>query len=398
MAQNLNYFHIINSCRTTGARVGKIRTIHGEFDTPAFMPVASQASVKTLSPEELTDIGVNIILSNVYHLYLRPGIKTIQNFGGLHNFMKWGKPILTDSGGYQLFSLAPLCKISDEGVVFRSHIDGSEHFITPEDVIEYQKSLGVDLMMTLDECIPVESNELKVRRALRRTALWAERCLKCEYDNSAQKLFAIIQGGVYKDLRKEAVDSLVKYDFDGYAIGGLSLGEKKEITWEICEFTSRLLPLDRPRYLMGVGSPEDILEGVSMGIDLFDSALPTRVARNGALFTKYGRINITKSYYALSSDPVEETCDCYTCRQFSLGYLHHLFKAGELLALRLATIHNLRFIMRLMQQVRESIVANDFASFRKCFKSKYRITDENVRIAQKNMWISKRIKNTGWGQ
>ena len=355
--------------------------------TPAFLPVASQGTVKTLIPEELKDIGVNIILGNTYHLYLRPGMETIEKLGGLHRYMAWDGPILTDSGGYQVFSLARLCRVSDDGVTFRSHIDGSEHRLTPELVIELQQKLGADIIMTLDECPPTNASTTKIREAVDRTSRWAERCRK-HHQSSTQLLFGIVQGGIYPELRQQSAKAITALDFPGYAIGGLSLGEPKEMTWSMVAETMPFLPPDRPRYLMGVGSPEDIIEGVGRGIDLFDSALPTRVARNGALFTMQGRINIRKAIYKAKEGPVDADCDCYTCHTFSAAYLSHLFKCEELLAYRLATIHNLQFIARLMQKIENTIQQGNFASFKNDFLSRYQVTDEDVRLAQKQKWLN----------
>jgi len=369
------------------ARLGKLVTNHGIVPTPAFMPVASQGTVKTLIPEELKDIGATIVLSNTYHLYLRPGIDVIEKLGRLHRFMAWDGPILTDSGGYQVFSLARLCKVTDDGVTFRSHIDGSEHHLTPELVIELQQKLGADIIMTLDECPAHDASAAKVREAVNRTTRWAERCRK-HHKSSNQLLFGIVQGGTYPELRKQSAKAITSLDFPGYAIGGLSLGEAKDLTWSMVDETVPLLPLDRPRYLMGVGSPEDIIEGVSRGIDLFDSALPTRVARNGALFTQKGRVNIRKAIYKTKKGPIDPGCDCYTCRTFSAAYLHHLFKCEELLAYRLATIHNLRFIARLIHQIHTAIQQGTFAAFKSDFLSQYQVTDEEVRLAQKQKWLN----------
>jgi queuine tRNA-ribosyltransferase len=324
---NSTPFKIITPCSNSSARTGELFTHHGIVNTPVFSPVASQGTVKALIPDELLNIDIELILSNTYHLYLRPGINVIHKMGGLHNFMNWHKPILTDSGGYQVYSLASLCKISDEGVSFRSHIDGSEHFFTPECIIDFQNQLGVDIIMVLDECTSIDQKKSTVRTAMQRTGLWAERC-KQRHKNDRQLLFSIVQGGMFRDLRKESVDMLTSLDFPGYAIGGLSLGEPKAMTWEIVEATASMLPVDKPRYLMGVGSPEDILNGIDLGIDIFDSALPTRVARNGALFTGQGRINITKAYYKQKDEPIDANCDCYTCLHFSAAYLNHLFRAG----------------------------------------------------------------------
>jgi len=349
--------------------------------------VASQGTVKALTPEELKEIGVTIVLSNTYHLYLRPGIDVIEKLGGLHRYMGWDGPILTDSGGYQVFSLARMCQVTDDGVTFRSHIDGSEHHLTPELVIEFQQKLGADIIMTLDECPAIDVSMSKMREAVDRTSHWAERCRK-HHQSSNQLLFGIVQGGTSPELRQQSAKAITALDFTGYAIGGLSLGETKELTWSMVDETMPFLPQDRPRYLMGVGSPEDIIEGVSRGIDLFDSALPTRVARNGALFTMQGRQNIRKAAYKTKKGPVDTDCDCYTCRTFSAAYLHHLFKCEELLAYRLATIHNLRFITRLMQKIEDAIQQGTFAAFKTDFLSQYQVTDEKVRLAQKQKWLN----------
>jgi queuine tRNA-ribosyltransferase len=378
---------VIKTCPNTQARLGKLVTNHGVVPTPTFLPVASQGTVKTLTPEELKDIGITIILGNTYHLYLRPGINTIEKLGGLHCYMAWDGPILTDSGGYQIFSLARLCQVIDDGVIFRSHIDGSEHQLTPELVIELQQKLGADIIMALDECPPINASKAKVHEAVERTYRWAARCQK-HHQSSGQLLFGIIQGGIFPELRQQSATAITSLDFPGYAIGGLSLGEPKELTWSMVHETMPFLPSDRPRYLMGVGSPEDIIEGVSRGIDLFDSALPTRVARNGALFTMQGRQNIRKAIYKTKEQPVDVDCDCYTCRTFSAAYLHHLFKCEELLAYRLATIHNLRFITRLMQQIESAIQQGTFAAFKNDFLSQYQVTDEEVRLAQKQKWLN----------
>jgi queuine tRNA-ribosyltransferase len=360
--------------------------------TPSFLPVASQGTVKTLTPKELKDIGISIVLSNTYHLYLRPGIDVIEKLGGLHRFMGWDGPILTDSGGYQVFSLARLCKVTDDGVTFRSHIDGSEHHLAPELVIELQQKLGADIIMVLDECPAPDASMAKMREAVDRTSRWAERCRK-HHQNSEQLLFGIVQGGTSPQLRQQSARAITSLDFPGYAIGGLSLGESKELTWSMVDETMPFLPPDRPRYLMGVGSPEDIVEGVSRGIDLFDSALPTRVARNGALFTLQGRQNIQKAVYKTKTGPVDAGCDCYTCRTFSAAYLNHLFKCEELLAYRLATIHNLRFITRLMQKIEAAIQQGNFVDFKNDFLGRYQVTDEEVRLSQKQKWLDSRRHN-----
>ena len=378
---------MVKVCLKTQARVGKLVTRHGIVSTPVFLPVGSQGTVRTLIPEELKDIGVTIILGNTYHLYLRPGIGTIERMGGLHRYIAWDGPILTDSGGYQIFSLARLRQVTDDGVLFRSHIDGSEHRLTPESVVELQEKLGADIIMALDECPAFSEGVSKVHEAVERTYRWAERCQK-HHQSSEQLLFGIVQGGIFPELRHQSAAAITSLDFPAYAIGGLSLGEPKELTWAMVDETVPFLPQDKPRYLMGVGSPEDIVEGVSRGIDIFDSALPTRIARNGALFTMRGRQNIRKAIYKTKDEPVDTDCDCYACRTFSAAYLHHLFRCEELLAYRLATIHNLRFITRLMQGIKEAIQQDTFIDFKNDFLSGYQVTDEEVRLAQKRKWLS----------
>jgi queuine tRNA-ribosyltransferase len=386
---SLGNFHLIKTYPGTKARAGELVTPHGTVPTPVFMPVASQGTVKTLTPQEIKDIGFAMVLANTYHLYLRPGISVIEKMGGLHKFMGWDGAILTDSGGYQIFSLARLRQVSDEGVVFRSHIDGSEHLITPELAIKFQESLGADIIMVLDECTACDNSFEKVREAMNRTHHWAERCLKA-HERSDQALYAIVQGGIFPDLRRQSVEHLISLDFPGYAIGGLSIGEPKKVTFDIVKETVDLLPENKPRYLMGVGSPEDIFEGIARGVDIFDSALPTRVARNGALFTRLGRVNIRNAAFARAEKPVDPDCDCYTCRTFSAAYLHHLFNSRELLAYRLATIHNLTFISKLMQKMREAILEGTFNSFKNEFLSGYQPTDEQVRLEQKQKWLKSR--------
>lgn len=381
------HFHLIKT--NNGARVGELFTAHGTVPTPVFLPVGSQATVKTLTPQEVRDLGFGMVLANTYHLYLRPGIDIIEKMGGLHRFMAWDGAILTDSGGYQVFSLAPLCRVTDEGVTFRSHIDGSEHFLTPELAIRYQEALGADVIMVLDECSAYDDSQPKVRRSLARTHRWAERCLRV-HQRGDQALYAIVQGGIFPELRRDSVEYLSALDFPGYAIGGLSIGEPKETTLAVVERTAAQLPELKPRYLMGVGSPEDIVEGVARGIDIFDSALPTRVARNGALFTGWGRLNIRNTAYSKMERPLDPDCDCYTCRSFSAAYLSHLFRSDELLALRLATIHNLRFISRLMGNIRSAILDGTFDAFRRDFLSNYQTTNEQVRFEQKQKWLKGR--------
>jgi len=392
LVSNLNDFRLIQTCPHSLARTGELVTLHGTVPTPVFLPVGSQATVKTLTPEELKEIGLPIILANTYHLYLRPGIAVIEKLGGLHKFMAWDRAILTDSGGYQIFSLAPLRKVSDDGVVFRSHIDGSEHFIIPELVIQFQEALGADIIMVLDECPSYDDSLEKVQQAMIRTHQWAERCQKC-HSRGDQALYAIVQGGIFPQLRRQSAEYLTSLGFSGYAIGGLSLGEPKTVTLAMIEETVAFLPQDRPRYLMGVGSPEDIVEAVARGIDMFDSALPTRVARNGALFTWEGRRNIRNASYSRMEQPIAVDCGCYTCRTFSAAYVHHLFTCDELLACRLATIHNLTFIHNLMQKIRGAILDSTFSSFKANFLARYKPTDEQLRISQKQKWLKRRHSN-----
>ncbi len=382
-------FKLISTDAGSGARAGEIRTLHGTVPTPAFMPVGSQATVKAVSPDELEDIGAGMILANTYHLYLRPGMDVVEKMGGLHKFMGWDRAILTDSGGYQIFSLARLRKINDDGVVFRSHIDGSEHFITPELDIKLQEALGADIIMALDECPANDDSLDKVAEAMHRTHLWAERCLKAK-KRSDQELYAIVQGGVFPELRRRSVAYLKSLDFPGYAIGGLSLGEPKKVTLSIVEETVKMLPEARTRYLMGVGSPEDIVEGVARGCDIFDCALPTRVARNGAFFARDGRHNIRNAVYRRIEEPMVDGCNCYTCRHFSAAYVHHLFACEELLGYRLMTIHNLSFMNNLVSEIRASILNGGFKSFREGFLAEYRPTDEQVRLNQKQKWLKSR--------
>ena len=359
------------------------------MDTPAFMPVATQGSVKGVTPQELRGLGAGIILGNTYHLYLRPGIEVIEAAGGLHEFMGWKGPILTDSGGFQAFSLRSMAKLTDEAVVFRSHLDGSLHRFTPAAAVAYQERLGVDVMMCLDQCVAADGSEEAVREAMKRTHRWAARC-RTAWKSSRQALFGIVQGGISKEMRRESAEFIVGLDFPGYAVGGLAVGETKDQMYEMVSFTEELLPPDRPRYLMGVGSPEDLVEGVARGMDMFDCALPTRVARNGALFTPEGRINITTARFRKDQGPVEEGCDCLACVGFSRAYLNHLVRTKELLGLRLASIHNLRFVQRMMEEMRRRILGGDFAAFAEDFLERYRPTDEAARMAQKRRWMQER--------
>ena len=356
------------------------------------MPVGTQATVRTLTPQELRGIGIQMVLANAYHLYLRPGIEQIQRMGGLHHFMGWDGAMLTDSGGYQIFSLARLRDVNDEGVTFLSHIDGSQHLITPESAITIQESIGADVIMVLDECPSFKDSFKKVEQAMHRTHRWANKCQQAQRHNG-QELFAIVQGGTFPELRQQSAIYLASMGFAGYAIGGLSLGEPKVLTRTIVSETTALLPKNKPRYLMGVGSPEEIVHAVDQGIDMFDSVLPTRVARNGALFTWRGRFNIRKSCYSKMEEPFDSNCNCYTCRNFSAAYLNHLFRCEELLAYRLATIHNLTFMNTLMNKIKDSIVSATFSSFKKDFLANYKGTDEKLRMSQKEKWLASRIIN-----
>jgi len=350
------------------------------------MPVGSQATVKGVTPLQLKEIDIRMILANNYHLYLRPGIDIIRKMGGLHKFMDWDRVILTDSGGFQVFSLSRLRKIQEEGVKFQSHIDGSEHFLSPELAVEFQEGLGADVIMALDICPSFQDKPEQVKEATQRTHRWAERCLKAQ-KRSDQALFGIVQGGFNEDWRKESAAVLSSLNFPGYALGGLSLGEPREQTQKMIAMTAPLLPDNKPRYLMGVGSPEDILFGVEQGIDMFDSVLPTRVARNGGLYTPQGRVNIRNSRWKESLAPVDPNCGCYTCSHFSAAYLHHLFRTEELLGYTLATLHNLSFLYGFMRQVRQSISQGVFKAFKDDFLSGYQSSDEQVRISQKQKWL-----------
>jgi len=347
-------------------------TPHGTVDTPVFMPCGTQATVKALSPDELVAEGVQVVLCNTYHLYLRPGHRVIEELGGLHRFMAWPGAILTDSGGYQVYSMASLRRISEEGVAFRSHLDGSDHFLSPELAIEIQKALGADIVMPLDECAPAHSADGDLRRSLELTIRWAKRS-RAAHPDGEPALFGIVQGGTDKGLREEGTKALQQIGFEGYALGGLSVGETKEAMYETIAHTTPLLPADRPRYLMGVGTPEDLVEGVAWGVDMFDCVLPTRHGRTGSLFTSQGRINIKGAQYAKDERPPDPACDCYACRHFSRAYLRHLFTAGEILGLRLNTLHNLHFYQTLMKQIRQAIDDGTFAAFRTAFLERFTV-------------------------
>ncbi|MDQ7031682.1 MAG: tRNA guanosine(34) transglycosylase Tgt [Desulfonauticus sp.] len=344
------------------ARAGILKTTHGEILTPIFMPVGTRASVKSLSPQDLKDAQTQIILGNTYHLYLRPGDELIRDLGGLHSFMSWNGPILTDSGGFQVFSLAKLRKITPDGVEFSSHIDGSKHFFSPEKAIFIQQNLGSDIMMVLDECVPYGADYDYTRASLAITTAWAKRCREV-HTNHKQLLFGIVQGGFFEDLREESAKQITQIPFDGYAIGGLSVGESKEEMLKFMNFTAPLLPYNKPRYLMGVGKPVDILEGIRAGIDMFDCVLPTRNARNGTLYTSEGKINIKREKYKKDLSPLDPECNCYTCKNFSRAYLRHLYVTKELLAYRLNTLHNVTYFLNLVKKAREAILASKFDEF-----------------------------------
>lgn len=364
-------YELIKTCKQTGARLGRLHTPHGVIETPIFMPVGTQATVKAMTPEELKDIGSQIILSNTYHLYMRPGHDLIERAGGLHKFMNWDKPILTDSGGFQVFSLGPLRKIKEEGVEFRSHLDGSKHFLSPEKATEIQNALGSDIIMAFDECAPYPADRQYVKNSLERTTRWLERCKAAHKYPERQALFGIVQGGMYKELREQSAREITAIDLPGYAIGGLSVGEPKEMMYEVLDYTVPLLPEDKPRYLMGVGSPDDLLEGVLRGIDMFDCVLPTRIARNGTAMTSQGKVVVRNASYAEDFTSLDPDCDCYTCRNYTKAYLRHLIKCNEILGARLLTIHNLHFLLKLMENVREAIREDRLLDYKKDFFEKY---------------------------
>lgn len=364
-------YELIKTCKQTGARLGKVHTPHGSFDTPTFMPVGTLATVKTMSPEELKEIGANIILSNTYHLWLRPGEEIIGEAGGLHSFMNWDGAILTDSGGFQVFSLSDMREIVEEGVHFRNHLNGEKMFLSPEKAMEIQNVLGSDIMMAFDECPPYPATYEYMKQSVERTSRWAERCLKAHKRPDEQGLFGIVQGGEFEDLRKQSVEDLVSLDFPGYAIGGLSVGEPKDVMNRVLEFTAPLLPDDKPRYLMGVGSPDSLVDGAIRGIDMFDCVLPTRIARNGTCMTSTGRLVVRNAKYARDFRPLDENCNCHVCRNYSRAYIRHLFKCNEIFGFRLTTYHNLYFLLKLMEQVREAIRKDRLADFKEEFFEAY---------------------------
>lgn len=370
-------YELIKQCPHTGARAGRIHTPHGSFDTPIFMPVGTQASVKTLAPEELKEMGAGIILSNNYHLFLRPGSKLVKEAGGLHKFMNWDRAILTDSGGFQVFSLGDLRKISEEGVTFRSHIDGSKKFLSPEIATQSQMDLGADIIMAFDECVPYPADFKYTRESMELTLRWAQRC-KDTMTNPNQGLFGIVQGGMYKDLRIECANRLVDMDFPGYAVGGLSVGEPKELMYEMLDITLEHLPQNKARYLMGVGTPDCLVEGVMRGIDMFDCVYPTRVARNGTAMTWNGRLVIKNTQYEHDFHPIDEHCNCYTCRNYSRAYIRHLVRVNEIFGLRLLTIHNLHFLIDFMRQMRQSIMEDRFPEFYRKFTANFSFNAKSV--------------------
>ena len=365
-------FKHLKEDKNSEARLGIIKTNHGSIDTPIFMPVGTQATVKAMTSRELKEINSQIILANTYHLYLRPGDELIKNAGGLHKFMNWDKPILTDSGGFQVFSLSDLREIKEEGVYFRSHLDGSKHFISPEKSIQIQKNLGSDIVMAFDECPPYPAEREYVENSLERTIRWAERC-KREMEGSSQALFGIIQGGVYPELRKRSVEEMKKFDFPGYSIGGLSVGEPKEEMYKMLRHTTPIMPRNKPRYLMGVGTPEDLIEGIYHGIDMFDCVMPTRIARHGQVFTSKGRMTVRNAKYKSDFRPLDVDCDCHVCQNYSRGYIRHLIKRNEILGVRLTTYHNLYFMLNFGEEIREAIRNEEFIDFREKFYQDYEI-------------------------
>ncbi len=360
-------FDLLNTDAETGARRGRLHTRRGCIDTPVFMPVGTQATVKALLPEQLKELGACIILGNTYHLFLRPGHEIIERLGGLHRFMNWDRPILTDSGGFQVFSLGDLRRIDEEGVRFQSHLDGSSHLLTPEISMAVQQALGSDIIMCFDECIPYPAERDYVSASTARSSRWALRCKKSLGADATAALFGIVQGGMYPDLRRRSVEELVEIGFDGYAVGGLSVGEEASVMYEAMDYTLPLLPAHQPRYVMGVGTPENLVEGVARGVDMFDCVMPTRNARNGVLFTRFGKVSIKQARYIEDPLPVDPECACYVCRTYSRAYLRHLYQSGEILASVLNTYHNVHYYLDLMEQMRSAISENEFTSFRREF-------------------------------
>ena len=369
-------YELLHECKQTGARRGIIHTPHGDIQTPVFMPVGTQATVKSMTPEELKEmVGAQIILSNTYHLYLRPGQDIVKEAGGLHKFMNWDRPILTDSGGFQVFSLGDLRTISEEGVEFKSHLDGSRHFFTPESVMKTEEDLGADIIMAFDECCPYPSTYKYTKDSMERTTRWAKRCKEAHTTTDKQALFGIIQGGFYEDLRKKSAEDLIALDLPGYAIGGISVGEPKEEFLKMLYYTTPLMPKDKPRYLMGVGTPDYLIEAAIAGIDMCDCVLPTRIARNGTAMTWNGKVVVRNATYERDWGPLDPECDCYTCKNYTRAYIRHLVKTNEILGVRLLSIHNLRFLTNLMEKVKIEIERDNLGTFREEFYKKYGYTD-----------------------
>ncbi|MFG6114205.1 tRNA guanosine(34) transglycosylase Tgt [Halobacillus sp. MO56] len=372
-------YEFIKTCKQTGARLGRVHTPHGSFDTPTFMPVGTLATVKTMSPEELQEMNANIILSNTYHLWLRPGEDIIEEAGGLHKFMNWDGAILTDSGGFQVFSLSDLRQIEEEGVHFRNHINGEKLFLSPEKAMHIQNALGSDIMMAFDECPPYPAEYDYLKKSVERTSRWAERCLTAHKKPDEQGLFGIVQGGEYEELRRQSAEDLISLDFPGYAIGGLSVGEPKDVMNRVLEFTTPMLPENKPRYLMGVGSPDSLIDGSIRGIDMFDCVLPTRIARNGTCMTSNGRLVVRNAKFSRDFRPIDENCDCYTCRNYSRAYIRHLVKNNETFGFRLTTYHNLYFLLKLMEHVRQAIREDRLGDFREEFFEQYGFNKPNAK-------------------
>ena len=365
-------YELLHIDKNSGARRGIVHTPHGDIDTPVFMPVGTQATVKSMTPEELKqEVNAQIILANTYHLYLRPGHNIVKEAGGLHKFMNWDRPILTDSGGFQVFSLGDLRKITEEGVEFKSHLDGSKHMFTPEKVMEIENALGADIMMAFDECCPYPSTYEYTKNSMERTTRWAKRCLEAHSRTDEQALFGIIQGGFFKDLREKSAKDLIELDLPGYAIGGISVGEPKEEFLDILRYTTPLMPKNKPRYLMGVGTPDYLIEAVMAGIDMCDCVLPTRIARNGTAMTSHGKVVVRNATYERDWGPLDPECDCYTCKTYTRAYIRHLIKANEILGVRLLSIHNLRFLTKLMERVRIEIENDNLGTFKEEFYKKY---------------------------
>ena len=370
-------YRLIKKEKHTGARLGEIITPHGTFPTPIFMPVGTQATVKAMSPEELDELGADIILSNTYHLWLRPGEDLVREAGGLHKFMNWHKGILTDSGGFQVFSLAELRNITEEGVHFKNHLNGHQMFLSPEKAIHIENALGADIMMSFDECPPFFESYDYIKKSVERTSRWAERGLKAHQNPETQALFGIVQGGGHKDLRQQSACDLVAMDFPGYSIGGLSVGESKVEMNHVLDFTTPLLPENKPRYLMGVGSPDALIDGVIRGVDMFDCVLPTRIARNGTCMTSHGRLVVKNAQYEHDFGPIDDQCDCYACRNYTRAYVRHLLKVNETMGIRLTSYHNLYFLTHLMQKIRQAILDDNLLEFREDFFDQYGLNVKN---------------------